>query len=101
VGFWISFPCIGRTRVGFSVSSRELRRAFPRLPRQTPEQRAREQAEIDRKAKAFAKRWTPLATIVIWLVILAVLCWLVSLAAAHAGTCIHYADGTLGVTLES
>jgi hypothetical protein len=98
VGFWISFPCIGRTRVGFSVSDWELRRAFPRWPRLTEA----EKAEIDRKAKAFADRGAPFVAAVVKIVLIAAavfgLCWLVSLVAAHAGTCRYYADGNLGVT---
>jgi hypothetical protein len=86
--FWFSIPFLGRTRIGFSVSDRELRRHFPRRPlrlRATPE----EQAEIDRKAQAFAKRWAPFVAAVIKIILISIAVFalwrLVLAVAAHAG----------------
>jgi type II secretory pathway component PulF len=77
---WLSLPFIGKTRIGFSVSDREIARAFSRKPvtAEEREKRAQEEAEINAKAQAFAERWTPIvsnliligaAVLVIWLVV--------------------------------
>jgi hypothetical protein len=106
--FWISVPFIKHTRLGISVSDREIARAFRDPPRLTPAQRAAiekaevlEAAEADRRAQAFAARWTKPVTKVIVMIIQAVavltvcaaLWWIASLAVAHAGTCHVYGDG--------
>jgi hypothetical protein len=70
--FWFSVPFIRRTRIGISVSDREIARAFHRNP-PTPtemEQRAIEEAIVDAKSKAFAARWSPWVAFVMWVIIL-------------------------------
>jgi hypothetical protein len=57
--FWFSMPFIRRTRIGVSVSDREIERAFHARPLTAAErdQRAQEEAELDARAQAIAKRW--------------------------------------------
>lgn len=59
--FWFSMPFIRRTRIGISVSDREIARAFHAKPVTEDEQKqhAAKEAEIEARAQAFAKRWTP------------------------------------------
>jgi hypothetical protein len=61
---WLSIPFIGRTRIGFSLSDREIARAFRRrtLAAEEQDQRAAEEAEIYARAKAFAERWAPIVS---------------------------------------
>jgi hypothetical protein len=62
VRFWLSLPFIGRTRIGFSVSTQEIERAFRRRKPTGAEieQRAALEAALDAKAQAFAEKWAPL-----------------------------------------
>jgi hypothetical protein len=58
---WFSLPFIGRTRIGFSVSTQEIERAFAKKP-MTPEEQARaarEEAELNAYAKAMADKYAP------------------------------------------
>jgi hypothetical protein len=75
--FWRSIPFIGRTRIGFSLSDREIARAFRRrtLTAEEQDQRAAEQAEIDAKAKAFAERWAPLVSNAILIAAVVIVIW--------------------------
>jgi hypothetical protein len=59
--FWISVPFIHRTRIGFSVSTQEIERAFAQKPLTAEEKarRAAEKRELDAYAKAVADRWAP------------------------------------------
>jgi hypothetical protein len=95
---WFSIPFIKRTRIGFSVSDQELRRAFRGVP--SPRLTEEQQAEIERKSQAFAKRWTPFVSkviVVLIVIALVALAWW-TLSAALAGTCHVYADGEDTVT---
>jgi hypothetical protein len=101
--FWLSLPFIGRTRLGISVSDRELRKVFhaAAFAEPTPE----ELAKIDAQARAFARRWTKPVTRVIVIIIeatvvlavCAALWWLASLVAAHAEAgCVSPMEQILG-----
>lgn len=70
--FWFSLPFIGRTRIGVSVSDREIAQALNPKPLTAKEaraaierkaaeleQRAARQAEWDAYAKATADKWAP------------------------------------------
>jgi hypothetical protein len=74
--FWISVPFVRRTRIGFSVSDREIARAFAKKPPPTAEeiaQRALEEAVRDAWAKATADKYAPLIVdVIIWAVVSAI-----------------------------
>ena len=67
--FWLSIPFIRRTRIGISVSDREIAHAIRRrVPTaKEREQRAAEEAEIEARAQALAKRWAPFVG---WIIII-------------------------------
>ena len=82
--FWLSVPFIRRTRIGVSVSDREIERALHRREPTAEElnKRAIEEAVLDAKSKAIAARWSPWVAFVIWVIILwviwQVILWLFS-----------------------
>jgi hypothetical protein len=96
---WHSFPFLGRTRIGFSVSDREIARAFRALD--TPILTGAEKAAIDRRAQEFAKAWAPavskLILALLWGVAMGCVALVMSTITAHAGTCRVYSDGRLGI----
>jgi hypothetical protein len=82
--FWFSVPFIRRTRIGISVSDREIARALA-PKRVTAKEREQRAAEIEKHAQDFAKRWTPfvswivvivfLAVIVFWAAVICMIVW--------------------------
>jgi hypothetical protein len=100
--FWISIPFVKHTRIGISVSDREIAQAFTPKP-MTPEeleQRAQKEAELEAWAKATADKWAPFVSNVILIAAVAavvIVIWLPVLfmiTPAHAGTCRIYGEGT-------
>ncbi len=78
--FWFSFPFIGRTRLGVSVSDQELRRAF-----------------ANRRRPSSGRAIVDLICLILLLIMFV---WLVAfwVSLALAGTCRHYSDGANSVT---
>ena len=70
--FWFSVPFLSRTRIGISVSDREIARALTpkRLTAEERSAREHKEAELDAWAKTKADKWAPLVTIAMLVIIL-------------------------------